>query len=146
MVRSKVKSRLHHDIAHLQSQPMPYQVSNYYLLQFQRYSLDKILKVKVNIQDQRSNQGHTKTLLTYTPSQCPYQVSTSYTLWFPRYSPGKIFRLKFIIARSKVRLSSLHDLPHIHPLIYVHIKYRVPFKYQAWTKVYYLPLTTHSSM
>ena len=41
-------------------------------------------------QGQRSNQGHTMTLHTYTPNQFRYQISTSYTLRFPRYSPDKI--------------------------------------------------------
>ena len=41
-------------------------------------------------QGQRSNQGHTMTLHTYTPNQCPYQVSISYTLQLLRYSPDKI--------------------------------------------------------
>ena len=40
---------------------------------------------------QRSYQGHTMTLHTYTPNQCPSQVLTSYTLQFLRYSPEKLF-------------------------------------------------------
>ena len=109
---SKVKSRSRHDIAHQR----PYHVSTSYILWFARYSLDKILWVKVTtarskvesrshydiahlqpltnvptkyqlptpygFQDiaqkrfytsrslrkgQRSNQGHTITLHTYTP-------------------------------------------------------------------------------
>ena len=41
-------------------------------------------------QGQRSNQGNTMTLHTYTPKQCPNQVSTSYTLRFMRYNSDKI--------------------------------------------------------
>ena len=37
-------------------------------------------------QGQRSNQGQTMTLHTYTPNQCPYQVRTSYTLRLPYFS------------------------------------------------------------
>ena len=77
---SEEKSRSHHDVAHLQtptSVPTPYQVSTSYALQFLRYSLDKILKVKVTA---RSNQGNIMTLHTYTPNQCPYnlQLPTPY--------------------------------------------------------------------
>ena len=43
----------------------PYQVSTSYTLRFPRYSLDKIFKLKVTTA--RSNQGHTRTLHTYTP-------------------------------------------------------------------------------
>ena len=48
--RSKVKSRSHYNVAHLQPQsnvPTPYQVSTSYTLGFPRYSLDKILMVKI---------------------------------------------------------------------------------------------------
>ena len=41
-----VKSRSHYDIVHLPPQ-CPYQVSTSYTLQFPRYSLDKIFKLKV---------------------------------------------------------------------------------------------------
>ena len=51
-------------------------------------------------QGQRSNQGQTMMLHTYTPNQCPYQVSTSYTLRFLRYSPNKILWVKVTTARS----------------------------------------------
>ena len=43
----------------------PYQVSTCYTLPFPRYSLDKILKVKVTTT--RSNQGHTMAVHTYNP-------------------------------------------------------------------------------
>ena len=48
MTRPKVKSRSHHDVAHLHPpNQCPYQVSTSYTLQFPRYSPDKVLKVKV---------------------------------------------------------------------------------------------------
>ena len=71
----------------------------------------------------RSNQGHTKTLHTYTLNQCPYQVTTSYNLRFLRYSPDKIFKLKVTTARSKVKSKSHHDFAHLHPLTNVPTKY-----------------------
>ena len=48
-VKSKVKSRSHHDIICTPTTPtqFPYQVLTSYSLQFPRYSPDKILKVKV---------------------------------------------------------------------------------------------------
>ena len=80
-------------------------------------------------QGQRSNQGHTMTLHTYTPNQCPYQVSTSYTLWFPRYSPHKILYVKVTMARSKVKSRSHHDVAHLHPLTNVPTMYQLPTPY-----------------
>ena len=41
-----------------------------------------------DMQDQRSNLGHTMTLQTYNPRPMS-QISTSYTLWFPKYSSDK---------------------------------------------------------
>ena len=78
---------------------------------------------------ERSNQGQTMTLHTYTPNQCPYQLSTSYTLRFPRYSLEKIFKLKVNMARSKVKLRSHHDIAHLHPLTNVPTKYQLPTSY-----------------
>ena len=77
-------------------------------------------------QGQRSNQGQTMTLHTYTPNQCPYQVSTSYTLRFPRYSPDKIFKLKVTTTRSKVKSRSDHDVAHLHLLTNIPTKYQLP--------------------
>ena len=42
-------------------------------------------------QGQKSNQGHTMTVQTYTPNHCLYQGLTSYTQGFLRYSPDKMF-------------------------------------------------------
>ena len=130
MASSKVKSRSHHDVAHLQAPTnvptkyqlpthfafrdiaqtwfyrsrslqgqikvtswhctptppnhCPYQVSISYTLQFPRYSLDKILKIKVK------SRSHHDVAYLHAPNQCPYQVSTSYTLQFPRYTQDKI--------------------------------------------------------
>ena len=42
MVRSKIKSRSCHDIAHLHPQPMSLSISNSYTLRFLKYSPDKL--------------------------------------------------------------------------------------------------------
>ena len=81
MTMSKVKSRSHHDIAHLQ--PLSNVSTNYQLpalYGFIDIAQTKILKVKSLWQDQRSNQGNTMTFYTYNPQPIYYQVSTSYTL------------------------------------------------------------------
>ena len=80
-------------------------------------------------QGQRSNQGHTMTLYTYTSYQCLYQVSTSYTLWFPRYSLDKILWVKVTTASSKVKSRSHHGVVHLHPLTNVPTKYQLPTPY-----------------
>ena len=88
MARSKVKSRSDHDVAHLLTNvPTKYQVPTPY--GFRDIARTRFHRSR-SLQGQRSNQGQTMTLHTYTPNQCPYNVSTSYTLQFPRYSPDKI--------------------------------------------------------
>ena len=130
MPRSKVKSRSNHDIAYLSTLtnvPTMYQLSTPYgfldIAQTRFYSSRSLQ------QGQRSNQGHTMTLHTYTPNQCPYQVSTSYTLQFPRYSPDKILYVKVTTARSKVKSRSHHDVAHLHLLTNVPTKYQLPTPY-----------------
>ena len=110
-----------------------------YTLQFLRYSLNKILKIKASIA--RSNHGH-----TYTPNQCPHQLSTSYTLRFPRYSLDKIFTLKVTMARpNQGHTMTLHTYtPNQCP-------YQVSTSYSLWSLRYsldklfptvYLPIRT----
>ena len=89
--RSKVKSRSHHDAAHLQPRTnvsTKYQLPTPY--SFQDIVRTRFYRSRSLWQGQRSNPGQTMTLHTYTPNQCPYQISTFYTLQFPRYSPDKI--------------------------------------------------------
>ena len=68
MARSKVKSRSHHDVAHLQ--PLT-NVSTKYQLPtphgFQDIARTRFLNSRSLKQGQRSNQGHTMTLHSYTP-------------------------------------------------------------------------------
>ena len=112
----KVKSRSHHDVAHLHlltNVPTKYQLPTPY--GFQDIAQTTFYRSRSLRQGQRSNHGQTMTLHTYTPNQCPYQVSTSYTLRFPRYSPDKILWVKVTTARSKVKSRSDHDVAHLHP-------------------------------
>ena len=107
--RSKVKSRSHYDVA--QTTPpnqCPYQVSTSYTLRFQRYSPDKIFKLKVTTARSKvkSRSDHERCTTT-PPNQCPYQVSTSYTLWFLRYSPDKLFPA----ARPPIRTPWVKTIP-----------------------------------
>ena len=91
---SKVKSRSHHEIAHLHTLtnvattyqlPTPYCLSD---VARTRFSTSSSLR-----------QGQIKITPT-SPNQCPYQVPTFYTLRFPRYSPDKILKVKVTTARS----------------------------------------------
>ena len=82
----------------------PYVVLTSYTLQFLRYSLDTILKVKVTTA--RSNQGNTLMLHTITANQCHCPISTSYTSQFLRYSPDRIVKFNVTTAWSKVKSRS----------------------------------------
>ena len=67
MARSKVKSRLHYDVAHLQpliNVPTKYQLATPYS---SKIKPTKFYKSRSLRQGQRSNQGHTMTLHTYNP-------------------------------------------------------------------------------
>ena len=117
---SNVKSRSHHDVAHLHpltNIPTKYQlpiVSEIYPLQDFK-GQGQYSKVK----------GQTKLMPFHT------QVSTSYTLglWFPRYSSDKILKVKVTAARSKVKSRSHHDNAHIHPLTNVPTKFQLSIPY-----------------
>ena len=66
--RSKVKSRSHHDIAHLQpptNVPTKYQVPTPYA--FRDIAQTRFYRSRSLQQGQRLNQGHTMTVHTYTP-------------------------------------------------------------------------------
>ena len=86
----KVKSRSHHDVAHLQpltnghtkyQLPTPYGFRD---IAWTRFSNSRSLRQgQIKVRPLRCTP-------TY-PNQCPYQVSTSYTLQFLRYSPDKHF-------------------------------------------------------
>ena len=66
--RSKVKSRSHHDAAHLQpltNVPTKHQLPTPYV--FRYLARTSFYKLRSLEQGQRSNQGHTMMLYTYTP-------------------------------------------------------------------------------
>ena len=66
--RSKVKSRSHHDAVHLQpltNVPTKHQLPTPY--GFRDIAQTRFYRSRSLRQDQRSNQGHTVTLHTYTP-------------------------------------------------------------------------------
>ena len=94
MTRSKVKSRSHHEVAHLQpptNVPTKYQLSS-------PYGFRDTARTRFIGQGHYSKvKGQIKVTLrpcTPTPpNQLPYQVSTTYTLRFLRYSPDKLFPL-----------------------------------------------------
>ena len=98
--RSKVKSRSHHHVAHLQppsNVPTTYQRPTLY--GFRDIPQTKFYRLRSLGQDQRS----TKVTSRCTPiilNQCPYQVSSSYNLWFPRYNPDNILQVKVTTTRS----------------------------------------------
>ena len=66
--RSKIKSKSHHDIAHLQPQtnvPTKYQLPTPY--GFRDIATARCYRSRSQWKGQRSNQGHTMMLHTYTP-------------------------------------------------------------------------------
>ena len=100
MAKLKIKSRSHHDVLHLHilaNIPTQYQLPTPY--SFRDIARTTFYRSRSLRQHQRSNQGHTMMLHTYTPNQCPYQVSTSYSLQYPRHSPDKILEVKVTMAR-----------------------------------------------
>ena len=128
--RSKVKSRSHHDVAHLHSLtniPTKYKLPTPY--SFRNIAQTRFYRLRSLWQVQRSNQGHTITCTPTPPNQCPYQVSTSYTLRFLRYSPDMILEVKVTTARSTVKSRSDHDVAHLHLLTNVPTKYQIPTPY-----------------
>ena len=101
--RSKVKSRLHYDVTHLQPLTNVHTKNQLPTLYgFRDIARTKFFKGKVLWQDPKPNQGHTMTLHSYNPEPINLQ-SASYILRFPRYSPDKILKVKVTTARSKVK-------------------------------------------
>ena len=92
MARSKVKSRSHHDVAHLHPLTnVPTKINFLHLTvaeieprqDFQAQGHCGKVKGQIKVTPRRCT-------LT-PPNKCPYRISTSYTLWFLRYSPDKLF-------------------------------------------------------
>ena len=130
MARSKVKSRSDHDVAHLHPLtivPTKYQLPTPY--GFRDIARTRFYRSRSLQQGQRSNQGQTMMLHTYTPQPMSLPSINFYTLRFPRYSLDKIFKLKVTTARSKVKSRSDHDIAHLHILTNVPTKYQLPTPY-----------------
>ena len=108
----------------------PYQVSTSYILQFLRYSPDKILKVKVITASSKvkSRSDHDVAHL-----QPPTNVPAKYELPTP-YGCRDIAQTRFYRSRSlrqgsKVKSRSHYDVAHLHPLTNVPTKYQLPTPY-----------------
>ena len=91
MTRSKVKSRSHHEVAHLQPRtnvPIKYQLPTPYGFQ------DMARQDFIGQGHYSKAKGQIKVTPRHctptAPNQCPCHVSTSYTLRLPSYSPDKI--------------------------------------------------------
>ena len=90
--RSKVKSRSHHDAAHLHpltNVPTKYQVPTPY--RFRDKARKRFYRSRSLQQGQRSNQGHTMTLHTYTPQPMSLpSINFLHLTVSEIYSPDKI--------------------------------------------------------
>ena len=108
-VRSNVKSRSHHDIAHLQlptSVPTKYQLPTPYAFIdiAEQDFIDQGHNGKVKGQSKVTPWHCTPT----PPNQCSYEVSTSYILQFLRYRLDKLFPLP---ARPTIRTPWVKTIP-----------------------------------
>ena len=131
----KVKSRSHHDVAHLHhltNVPIKCQLPTPY--GFWDIAQTRFHRSRSLWQGQRSNQGQTKTLHTYTPlTNVPTkdQLPTPYGFWDiaqTRFSNSRSLR-----QGSTVKSSSDHvDVAHLHLLTNVPTKYQLPTPYGFW--------------
>ena len=128
----KVKSRSHHDVAHLQpltngptkrQLPSPYGFRDLARTRF--YRLRSLQQGQIKVRPWRCTSTR--------PNQCPYQVSTSYTLRFPIYSPDKILEVKVTTTRSKVKSRSNHNAAHLHLLTNVPTRYQLPINFLRYS-------------
>ena len=149
-----VKSRSHHDIAHLHpltNVPNKYQLPTPY--GFRDIAQTRFYRSRSLRQGKRSNQGHTMMLHTYTTNQCPYkyQLPTSYgfrdiawtrfyrsrslrqgqtsnqghTMTLHTYRlPGNDFQTQGHCGKVKSRTH--HGVAHLYPLTNVPTKYKRP--------------------
>ena len=97
MTMSKVKSRSHHDVAHLQLLTnVPTKVSTSCTLHFLRHSPDKILQIKATTAWSKVN---SRSHHDATHLQPPTNVPATYQLLTP-FSFQAIARTRFYISRS----------------------------------------------
>ena len=131
MTMSKVKSRSHHDVAHLlppTNVPTKYQLPTPY--GFQDIAWTRFYRSRSLRQGPRSNQDHTITLHTYTPlSMSLPSINFLHLTVAKIYSLDKILWVKVTAARSKVKSRSHNDVAHLHSLTNVHTKYQLPSPY-----------------
>ena len=130
MARSKIKSRSDYDVAQLHSLtnvPTKYQCPTPY--SFQDIDRTRFSNSRSLWQGQRSNQGQTKTLHTYTP----YPISPPSIKFLHRTVsetyPGQEFIVQGYTARSKVKSRSDHDVALLHTLTNIPTKYQLPTPY-----------------
>ena len=108
MARSKVKSRSDHDVAHLHpltNVPTKYQLPTPY--GFQDIARTRFSRPRSLWQDQRSNQGQTMTLHTYTPQPMSLPSMNFLHLTVSEIQPGQT-----ISRRPPARLPTR---PPAHP-------------------------------
>ena len=126
MARSKVKSRSHHDAAHLHpltNVPTKYQLPTPY--SFRDITRTRFYRSRSLQQGQRSNQGQAMRLHAYTTLT---NIHTKYQLPTP-YGFLDIARTRVYRSRSLQQGQRSNDVSQLHPLIYVPTKYQLPTPY-----------------
>ena len=131
MTTSKVKSRSHNNVAHLQlltNVPTKYHLPTPY--GFRDIAQTRFYRSRSLRQGQRSNQDHAITLHTYIPLA---NDPTKYQIPAP-YSCQDIARTRFSNSRllrqgQSLNQRSHHDVAHLHPLTNVPTKYQLPTPY-----------------
>ena len=89
--RSKIKSRTHHDVAHLHPQLMSLPSINFLHLTVSEIWPGQDFQTQGHSGEVQGQIPITPWCCTLTPpNQCPYQVWNSYTLRFLRYRPDKL--------------------------------------------------------
>ena len=122
--RSKVKSRLHHEVAHLEP---PTNVSTKYQLptlhRFPHIARTRYYKSRSLQQGQKSNQDHTMMFHTVQPlsnDPAKYQLP-NFTAFAILH--GQNCKVRVTLTRSKVTSRSHHDVAHLQPPTKVPTKY-----------------------
>ena len=139
--RSKVKSRSHYGVVHLQPKsnvPTTNQLPTLY--SFRDIAQTKFSRSSSLHQDQRSNQDYTMTLHTYIPEPMSQPNINFLHLTASEILPGQIFKVKVTTARSNLKSRSHHDTAHLQPPANVPTKYQLPTPYScreiAWERFY----------
>ena len=116
---SKVKSRSHHDNAHVTP---PKQCRSKYLppapYNFQDIALTRFLRPRSQQTGQRSNQAHTMTL--HTSLKFLPNINIIHLDFFSKMKP------KVTMVRSKVKSRSYYNVLHLQPPTNVSTKFETP--------------------